>query len=99
MAYKCKTLASAHKELANIVAYLAEESASSAKKFLDTYEKKLDDICSGTVEYGLSRFPKLAALGYHSVLVSNYVLLYYIEDDLLVVAHIFHQRQNYTSLV
>ena len=43
--------------------------------------------------------PELAARGYRTMHVNNYVALYRVKDDMVVVAHIFHQTQNYASLV
>lgn len=99
MVYKSRILESARHELENIVSYLAEYSKDAARSFLDAYESQLDPICSSTVSYGLSRMPELALLGYHTALVGDYLFLYYIENDTVIVAHLFHQRQNYTTLV
>ena len=99
MAFRPRILESADRELGEIVAYLAGYSKNAAKTFLDEYESQLDLICSETVTYGLSRMPELAQLGYHCALVGKYLLLYYIEDDAVVVAHLFHQRQDYAKLV
>ncbi|BDE95497.1 type II toxin-antitoxin system RelE/ParE family toxin [Raoultibacter timonensis] len=99
MTYRPRILESADRELSQIVAYLAGHSKDAAKAFLDEYELQLDLICSKTVAYGPSRMPELAQLGYHCALVGRYLFLYYIEDDAVVVAHLFHQRQDYAKLV
>ena len=49
--------------------------------------------------YGLSRVKELAVLGYRPMLVKNYVALYKVEGDVVIVAHIFHQSQDYAKLV
>ena len=41
----------------------------------------------------------LAKRGYRSALVGSYVLLYRFEGDTVYIAHIFHQRQDYATLV
>lgn len=99
MAYRSRILETANQELEGIVAYLSSYSSLAATCFLDSFEEKLDLLCSGVVSFGLSRMPELAALEYHCALVDKYLFLYYIENDELVVAHIFHQRQDYASLV
>jgi len=98
MAYKAFILPTAEKELDTIVSHLMEFGTNTAKGFLDEYIKQLDLLCTGVVEYSLSRMPELAALGYHTALVNNYLFLYYLDGSKLVVAHFFHQRQNYASL-
>ena len=99
MAYDAFLLPTAEKELDAIVSHLMEFSVGAAQDFLDEYIKQLDLLCEGAVEYSLSRMPELAALGYRTALVNNYLFLYYREDGKLVVAHLFHQRQNYAALV
>lgn len=99
MTYKCHILKSANDELNEIVLYLSKNSKSAAEKFLGAYERQLDLICSGKVSYAFSRMPELAHLGYHVALVENYLFLYYVEDGAIFVAHIFHQKQNYASIV
>lgn len=99
MAYSSRILETAYQELESVVSYLSSYSSSAASFFLDSFEEKLDLICSGVVSFGLSRMPELAALGYRCALVGQYLFLYYIENDTVVVAHIFHQRQDYARMV
>ena len=99
MTYKYRILKSANDELDDIILYLSKNSKSAARKFIDAYEHQLDLICSGKVSYGLSRMQELARLGYHTALVGNYMFFHYIENKTIVVAHIFHQRRDYSSIV
>lgn len=99
MAYSSRILETACQELNDIVSYLSTYSKDAAAVFLDDFEAELDLICSGVVSFGLSRMPELAALGYRCALVGSYLFLYYIEDGVVVVAHLFHQRQDYANIV
>ena len=99
MTYRPRIPESADRELSQIVAYLAEYSKDAAKAFLDECEAQLDLICSETVEYGPSRMPEFAQLGYCCAFMGRYLFLYYIEDDAVAVAHLLHQRQDYVKLV
>lgn len=99
MAYKPRILPSAQEELDNIISYLLVFGPNTAKAFTSKYRQQLELLASGTVDYGLSKNAELAALGYHACLVNSYVMLYYFEDDYVVIAHIFHQSQDYTRLV
>lgn len=99
MAYKVVVLPMAVLEREAITDYLANFGTSAVASFLDEYEHQLELIASGTVDYGLSRFDELAKLGYRMAPVNNYLFLYVIEDDVVTVAHFFHQTQNYASLV
>ena len=99
MAYKARILPTAEAELESISAYLLQFGPATAARFLDEYGKQLDLLASGVVDYGFAKVPSLAARGYRACLVNSYVMLYYREDDEIVVAHIFHQSQDYARLV
>lgn len=92
-------LPSAAKELEGTVSYLNAFGPEAAKAFLKSWERLLDELKDGAVAHGLSRFPTLARLGYRTALVGNYVVLYYIEKNDRVIAHVFHQSQDYASIV
>lgn len=101
MACSHRFLKSAQLEYESIVRYLcnATDGSAAAQSFADELDKQVDLICSNPPLYGLSRIPELAALGYHSALVSSYVMLYFYRDETIYIAHIFHQRQDYARLV
>ncbi len=101
MAYKRRILKEAAREYRDIVHYLAEvlNSPDATRSFMDEFDYQLDLVCDIPELYGLSRMKELAALGYRTLLVNNYVALYRIDDDTVVVAHVFHQSQDYAKLV
>lgn len=99
MAYDVVILPSAHEELDSEIAYLTARSKKAATRLLKDYREKLESLASSIVSFPLSRMPELAARGFHTALLGDYLFLYYIEDNTLVVAHFFHQRQDYASLV
>lgn len=99
MAYKVVILPTARVERKAITDYLAQLGKSAVASFLDEYEHQIDLIASGAVEYRLSRFKELADLGYRMAPVNDYLFLYVVDDDVVRVAHFFHQTQNYASLV
>lgn len=114
MAYELRILPSAEAEVESIVNYLAGLGAQAARRFVDAYRNQLNLIANGIVEYGLSRMPELAELGYHACFVNSYVMLFYYDDkktlldgenereaenQIIVVAHVFHQSQDYARLV
>lgn len=99
MAYKVRILPTAEQEVASITSYLFGYSNQAAAKFIEIYERQLQLLGSGLVDYGLSHIPELAELGYHSCRVNKYALLYFYEDNDIVIAHVFHQRQDYARIV
>lgn len=99
MEREARILESAWAEVEEIAAYLFDRSSNAASEFLAEFEEKVSLIASGAVTFRLSRMPELAALGYRTVLIGNYVALYYEDGEAVVVAHVFHQRQDYAPLV
>ena len=101
MAYRRRILPRAESELKEIVSYLCEVlgSPGAARSFLDDFMGQVDALCEHPFMRPLSHLPELAALGYRSAPVGNYLFLYRVTDDWVVVAHVFHQSQDYARLV
>lgn len=99
MGFNKRFLENALEEVDSIVAGLNLRSPKAAEIFLDSLSEQLDRLASGALSCGLCRVGKLARLGYRSALFDSYLFLYYIEGDDIVVAHVFHQRQDYARLV
>lgn len=89
----------AERELESIVQYLLAFGPHTAASFLDAWQHTIEELRDGVVEHRLSRFETLARLGYHTVLVKGYVVLYFREIDGVVIAHLFHQSQDYANIV
>ena len=101
MAYKRRILEEAAREYRDIVSYLATVlcSPDAACGFMDEFEYQLDLVCEMPELYGLSHLKELAVLGYRPMRVKNYVALYKIVGDVVVIAHVFHQSQDYAKLI
>ena len=101
MAYKRVILDSANSDRSAIVEQLIAATGGklAAASFLDDVDKTVDLITEFPTMFALSRFDSLAKRGYRSALVGSYVLLYRFEGDTVYIAHIFHQRQDYATLV
>lgn len=101
MACKRVILREAAREYESIVAYLAHhlKSPQAALGFIDEFDRQLDLVCENPDVRALSRMPELAARGYHATLVGSYIMLYRADKDVVYVAHVFHQSQDYATLV
>lgn len=99
MAYSVRMQPGAEAEVDGIVDYLLGHGPATASRFLDALEAQIGLLSSGTIDYGLSKLPEIATLGYHSCHVGSYVMLYFIEGDDLVIAHVFHQTRDYARLL
>ncbi|MGI6221909.1 MAG: type II toxin-antitoxin system RelE/ParE family toxin [Coriobacteriales bacterium] len=101
MAYSCKILETARLELENIARYLVVDAGSpkAAGDFLDEFDRLVEDLAVHPLRFALSRMPELAAQGYRCALVGSYAILFKVVEDVVYIAHIFHQRQDYAQLV
>ena len=99
MAYSIRILPSAEQEVEEIVEYLLTHGPNTARAFTTAYRRQLELLASGTVDYDLANLPELAQLGYHTCHVNSYLMLYYYEETSVVIAHVFHQSQDYAKLV
>lgn len=94
-------LSSAQLEYESIVEYLAVELASptAAVEFMAEFEHQLNLVCDMPEIHGFSRIPELEAMGYRPMPVKRYAALYRFDGEKIIVAHIFHQTQDYARLV
>ena len=101
MAFKRVILREAQREYRNIVAYLVEvlKSPRAATDFMDEFEYQLGLVTENPSLHAPSRLPELAARGYRSMLVKHYIVLYKVVGHSVVIAHIFHQSQDYAQLI
>ena len=101
MAYRLVILDSADADREEIVRFLVEEAGnpSAAKRFLDDMDRESRLIAQFPTIHNLSRVLEVADRGYRTALFGNYIMLYRFEDDVVYIAHIFHQRQDYARLV
>lgn len=101
MGYRRRILPRAEAELEEIVSYLSNAlgSPGAAKTFLDDFVSQVDTLCEHPHMRPLSHLPELVELGYRSAPVGNYLFLYRVVDDEIVIAHTFHQSQDYARLV
>ena len=101
MAYKCVILDSAEVEREEIVKYLVEDvgSTQAAVSFLASMDREVDVASDIPTVHSLSRIPEVAEKGYRSALFGSYAMLYRFEGDTVYIAHVFHQRQNYATLL
>lgn len=101
MAYEYVILEGAQNDYRGIIEYLlnVKKSPQAALGFMDEFDRQLDIVCDNPFLYGLSRMPELASLGYRPFLVNKYIGLYFFRNERVVVAHVFHQTQDYARIV
>ena len=101
MAFKVVILDTAQREYREIVSYMIEvlKSPQAAANFMDTFDEQMALAAEVPSAFPLSRMPELAAKGYHAAPVNNYLVLYRATGEVIAVAHVFHQTQDYARLV
>lgn len=101
MAYRVSIAAEAMREYEQTVAYLSNtlKSPKAAQGFTDEFMRQVDSMRGNPKLHALPRMPELAAKDYRPLFVNNYVALYKIDGDAVIIAHIFHQSQDYAKLV
>ena len=99
----CRVLVSeeAAGDLEAIVAYLAENlgEPSAALNILDSFDEFTGNVAEFPEMYPIVREPRLARLGYRKAPLSKYIALYRLCGKEVLVAHVFHQSQDYARLV
>lgn len=100
MAHDYLILEGAQRDYEGIVHYLAGNlaSPSAADRFMDEFDREIEIVCENPYLHAHSRMPELAALGYRPFFVGSYVALYTVREGMVVVAHVFHQSQDYARL-
>lgn len=100
MAHEYLILEGAQRDYEGIVRYLAGDLAnpSAATRFMDEFDRQIEVVCENPRLHALSRMPELAALGYRPFFVGSYVALCTVREGTVVVAHVFHQSQDYARL-
>ena len=94
-------LAEAQREYERIVSYLAvtAKSPAAAKAFMEEFDHQVEIIANYPLLHPLSHLHELACKGYRSFAVGKYHVLYKSHNSTVVIAHVFHQSQDYARLV
>ena len=101
MAYEVVILDEAQREFRSIIDYLCNvlESPQATAAFMEEFEHQVSLIADNPELFALSRLPELATRNYRTAHINKYIMLYKVEGDLIAIAHIFHQTQDYARLV
>ena len=101
MACKVLVSAEARNDLRAAVLRLSDSLGmpDAARSLLDTFDSTLENIEKYPLMYPLASEPRLARMGYRKVLMGSYLMLYRLEGESALVAHVFHQRREYARLV
>lgn len=97
--FTVEILEPAQKELENIaLLHLSLVDPASAKKITDKIYKSLERLESQPFSGPLVNDPVLASEGYRFVVTDNYLSIYRVFDQHVVIYHIFDGKTDYPNL-
>lgn len=89
----------AEDDLAEIIAFIAEDDIAAAEKLAARIEKQLARLAGHP---SLGRIPaeeELARLGYRYLVVDNYLIFYTVSAEAVLIQRIIHGARDYTGLL
>ena len=100
--YRVEVSDKANNDLNKILFYIARElvAPQAATAFVEAVYACYDRLEDNPFTYEVCRDPKLQSKGYRRVVIKNYIMLYKIYDQELVIVHrFFYGRQDYANLI
>ncbi|MBU7007691.1 type II toxin-antitoxin system RelE/ParE family toxin [Phosphitispora fastidiosa] len=103
MAYKLVISKEAHKDIDDIVHYIAVELANptAAASFLDDVEKSYIEVVNNPRMYSRCQDARLGREGYRKIVIKNYLVLYRIDDEAkkVFIVRIIYGGRNYPEFI
>ncbi len=103
MAYKIVVSEDAHRDLDDIVSYIAEElkNPQAASRFLDDVEQAYRRIVENPRLFAFCHDERLQKQGYRKIVIKNYLVLYRedAEASVVYVVRIVYGARDYEKLL
>ena len=103
MAYKLTVSKDAHRDIEEIVTYIAQElkSTQSAAGFLDDVENSYRCIADNPFMYALCEDIQLRDKGYRKVVIKHYLVLYRVDEaeKTAYVTRVVYGARDYAKLL
>lgn len=101
MAYEVVFSASGQRDRDRVVDYLVNDlkSPQAAAHFLDELDGVLGLLEKTPDVFPVSKELRLHRMGYRKALFMNYVAMFRMEGETVLIARIFHQSQDYARLL
>lgn len=94
---------SADQELDEILSYLTIQlqNPSAAMAFVDEVQSVYESLEHMPYMYELAHDARLHLMGYHKVVIKNYIMLYRVDEDLqtVYILHFFYGARQYEKLI
>lgn len=103
MVYSIVVSKEAHKDMDDIVHYIAIElvNPAAAAGFLEDVEKNYQTVINNPSMYSLCQDAKLSREGYRKIVIKNYLIIYRIDDEIqtVFIVRIIYGGRNYAELI
>lgn len=97
--YEIRLLQVAEDDLREIINYIALDNPAAATVLLDKIENSLSGLISFPLSGKVPTEEALACMGYRFLTVSNYLVFYTVEEQIIWVHRIIHGARTYISLL
>jgi addiction module RelE/StbE family toxin len=97
--YQVRLLKIAEEDFTEIVTFIAGDNPAAANTTVDKIEKNLLLLSENPRTGRIPRGEEIKNLGYRYIIVQNYIILYTIEQKIILVHRILHGARNYKSLL
>jgi len=94
-----RLLSIAEEDFAEIIYYIAAENPKAAEQLADKIEKDLALLSDNPLLGRIPRDNDLKALGYHYLIIENYLVFYTVEKRTILIHRILHGARSYKSLL
>jgi addiction module RelE/StbE family toxin len=101
MNYKIQISEKAERDLKDIVTYLSDslKNKRAAKDFTSLYRKKINSLKTNPQKFTYIQEEEKSDFDYRKIIIKNYLVIYKIEKEEVIILRIFHQKQKYFDLL
>lgn len=97
--YEIKIFPAAKRDLIEIVEYLNTLSRDAALKYYDLLIEEISGLSEMPTCFPKARDIALAAKGYRSLIVGNYIVFYVVDGKQVQIRRILYARREYKNLL
>ena len=97
--FSVRLLSIAEEDFTEIISFIAADNSKAALNLADKIEKNLDLLADNPLLGKTPSDSDLKLLGYHYLIIENYLIFYTIEKRSVLIHRILHGARNYKSLL
>ncbi|NLT50638.1 MAG: type II toxin-antitoxin system RelE/ParE family toxin [Ignavibacteria bacterium] len=97
--YEIRFLRIAEEDFVEIISYIAADNPAAAEAIASKIEKNIK-LLSENPELGrMPRDEDIKNLGYRYIIIQNYIVLYTIEESVIIIHRILHSARDYRTIL